>query len=631
MMTTNGGATWAAGAVAPAAGLSFSSLDAVSGTTAWAAMIDETAGGGQVYRTTNGGATWTRQLATGFPAAAGGFLNAVRMLTATTGVAMGDPLTTTTEFEVYVTANAGATWTAVPGTALPNPLAGEYGFQKLITTQGTTNVWFGTNKGRVYRSINAGSSWAVATTGLASISRLAFSSATHGLAMNVDTDGTLLGLVRTTDGGATWTRITAPSGPVLTGDLQAVPGAPLTYVASNANPNGPSLGSALTTDGGSTWTDLETGQQRTAIGAADANTVWAGAFTDATTGLGGIWKGSLPSQPTPSTLNWTWARQAGSVLGDYAADVTTDAAGNVYAVGNYQGSITLGTTTLSSAGGYDIYLVKYNAQGVVQWARSAGGVNNDFASAVVVNPITNAPVVTGGFATRAVFGSLVAVGAGDFDVFVVQYSATGTAQWLTLATGTGADFGNGLAADASGNLYVAGEFTGTLTVGAARMLTSSGGSDALLFSLTSAGAVRWAQAAGGTLDDIGTGVAATDPAIGRVYLTGQFQDEAVFDNGFTTAAPTSSWLPTTRAAARRSGRAVWAASTPTAATASAPTRPATPTWRATSRAPRPSAPRRSRAWPIRPTCCSSHTPAPAHRSGRAPAAAPAPTRGIWWK
>ena len=49
-----------------------------------------------------------------------------------------------------------------------------------------------------------------------------------------------------------------------------------------------------------------------------------------------------------------------------------DAAGNVVVVGSFQNVVDFGGVGLVSAGGYDIFVAKYNANGVHQWSKRFG-------------------------------------------------------------------------------------------------------------------------------------------------------------------------------------------------------------------------------------------------------------------
>ena len=73
--------------------------------------------------------------------------------------------------------------------------------------------------------------------------------------------------------------------------------------------------------------------------------------------------------------DWLWARNSGSVSNDYSNAVCTDANGNVYVTGTFQGaSITFDGYVLqnTSEGFLDFFVAKYDPQGNVIWAVSDG-------------------------------------------------------------------------------------------------------------------------------------------------------------------------------------------------------------------------------------------------------------------
>lgn len=116
-------------------------------------------------------------------------------------------------------------------------------------------------------------------------------------------------------------------------------------------------------------------------------------------------------------------------------------------------------------------------------------------------------------------GNAIALLADVADVRVLPFSDT-PPFW---AAGFGADSTlevAGCAADANGNVYVAGRFRNTLAFGGASLVSSNGSDDAFLLKLSPSGAFAWARRVGGQGSDGGTGVGVD--AAGNAYLAGTF-------------------------------------------------------------------------------------------------------------
>ncbi len=63
------------------------------------------------------------------------------------------------------------------------------------------------------------------------------------------------------------------------------------------------------------------------------------------------------------TVTWLWKQKAGGTSGDFGNGIAVDANGNSYVTGNFWSSATFGTTTLTSSGGYDIFVAKLDING----------------------------------------------------------------------------------------------------------------------------------------------------------------------------------------------------------------------------------------------------------------------------
>lgn len=274
--TTNGGTLFTPGAFP--AGWVWSNISALDGTTAWISVIDVATGyDGAIFKTTDGGTTWNEQgVGTIFNNTS--YVDFVYFWNANEGVTMGDP--NPTEFEIYTTNDGGTTWTPIPGSAIPNPLGGEFGISNYFCTF-DNDIWFSTNKARVYHSSDKGLTWTVSNTGIFASDgiNIAFWNANEGIARQYNYFSNINTEVRkTSDGGATW--IPAPVSGTFFGStysgLTYVPGTISTLVSTGESMN--SAGSSYSNDGGNTWILMDTLVQHYVARFLNNTTGWCGGY-----------------------------------------------------------------------------------------------------------------------------------------------------------------------------------------------------------------------------------------------------------------------------------------------------------------------------------------------------------------
>ena len=202
--------------------------------------------------------------------------------------------------------------------------------------------------------------------------------------------------------------------------------------------------------------------------------------------------------------DYEWVKQAGGRSVDYGYGVSVLADGSSIVTGYFAGTATFGSTTLTSAGGKDVFVAKLDASGNYEWATQAGGTGNDFGLAISVLA-DGSFIVTGSFQGTANFGNTTITSAGSSDVFVAKLDASGDYEWVKQAGGTGNDTGYGVSVLADGSSFVTGEFYGTATFGSTT-ITSAGSSDVFVAKLDASGDYEWATQAGGTGAGNGRGV-----------------------------------------------------------------------------------------------------------------------------
>lgn len=224
--------------------------------------------------------------------------------------------------------------------------------------------------------------------------------------------------------------------------------------------------------------------------------------------------------------NFVWAKRAGGTNYDYGNGIATDAAGNVYVTGLFIGTANFGSLSITSTTvDYDVFIAKYDSNGNALWVQKGGGSVWDVGNGISVDPAGNS-YITGGYRNTATFGTTSFTSAGNYDIFVAKYDPGGTFVWAKSAGGTGDDRGHSISVDAAGNSYLTGFFKGTVTV-ASSVIVSAGDSDIFLIKYSASGNPQWAKRAGGTGIDEGSSIK-IEPA-GNIYVTGFYTDTATFD------------------------------------------------------------------------------------------------------
>lgn len=114
--------------------------------------------------------------------------------------------------------------------------------------------------------------------------------------------------------------------------------------------------------------------------------------------------------------------------------ITTDISGNIYVTGSYAGTVSFGAVTLNQGGvGGNTFIVKYDANGTVLWAKSA--IPNSKFSSSGGNSITtdNAKncYVAGSFADTILLGSFILISPpGITNGFLAKLDSSGQVLWL---------------------------------------------------------------------------------------------------------------------------------------------------------------------------------------------------------
>ena len=225
-----------------------------------------------------------------------------------------------------------------------------------------------------------------------------------------------------------------------------------------------------------------------------------------------------------------WGTYFGGNKGGGSENVATDAANNVYMIGQTYSTSGIATKgayqTMCDSTGIHAYLTKFSSSGSLLWATYFGGNGTDLGAGVALDTsgnvyITGCTTSTSGIATIGTYQTSFAGGNIYGDGFLAKFDTNGKLFWATYFGGSNDEGGNDLTVDLAGNIYVTGftsSLSGIATNGAYQTSFAGGDYNALLAKFNNSGNVLWSTYYGGLGDDDGCNI--TRDHLGNVYIFG---------------------------------------------------------------------------------------------------------------
>lgn len=281
--------------------------------------------------------------------------------------------------------------------------------------------------------------------------------------------------------------------------------------------------------------------------------------------------------------DWLWALRGGGNNMDAARDLDVAPDGSIYLGGSFFGTATFGTNTFTSPNPTsDIFVARLDPTGNWLWVKQAGGTNYDDCFGIAQSGPN--VYITGSFFETAAFGDFNLTSLGNKDIYVAKLDAS-TGNWLSAwqAGSSDANIGKSVALDSAGNAYLSGSGGGVLDFGSINvfapgsyiaklspqgewlwaipvpggdaekkslcldqysnlvvagsfsgvpyfgnvMLIPHAGKDVFVAGLDPSGNWLWAKAAGGSGDDLASGM--VHAANGNTFISGTFNGSCEFD------------------------------------------------------------------------------------------------------
>jgi hypothetical protein len=134
------------------------------------------------------------------------------------------------------------------------------------------------------------------------------------------------------------------------------------------------------------------------------------------------------------------------------------------------------------------------ASGAIDWAVQAGGADTNTGGYGIAHDGAGGALVIGDFNGKVSFGSTSLIGQGISDAFVMHVTASGAIDWAVQAGGADTKTGGfSIAHDGAGGALVAGDFDGNASFGSTSLIVQGGsGSNAFVMHVTASGAIDWA-------------------------------------------------------------------------------------------------------------------------------------------
>jgi hypothetical protein len=240
------------------------------------------------------------------------------------------------------------------------------------------------------------------------------------------------------------------------------------------------------------------------------------------------------------TLTFEWAKKIGSSTGyDLGNAAAVDAHGNLYAAGNFEGTVDFdpgpavaNLTTVGSS--REVFIQKWGPAGNYLWAKRVGGPDIAWADDLVLDAANNVYVM-GTFGGTSDFDpgpgvfNLTAINGGA-SIFFLKLDVNGNFVWARSLDNEATGGCRSIAVDSVGNLFAVGRWFGTVDfdMGPSTVnRTSAGSADMYVMKLNSNGNFAWVKTIGGTGSDYWT-MADLDSG-SNVYMIGSFSGMVDFD------------------------------------------------------------------------------------------------------
>lgn len=233
----------------------------------------------------------------------------------------------------------------------------------------------------------------------------------------------------------------------------------------------------------------------------------------------------------------TWATFYGGNAQENATAIISDSIGNIFLVGHTyslnfptynNGNYFQGTIAPNSLGkARDVFVSKFNNNGLLLWSTYYGGSENDVAYDIAIdnqqNIIICGATYSGNFPTQAASGFFQNFFYfNTYDAFVLKFDNNGNRLYASYLGGNGSDYAKSVVSDGLGNYFITGHTTSNIfplvDCGGYFQSINQGQYEIFIAKFDSNNHLVWSSFLGGLLNDYSNHL--TIDQNNNIYLTG---------------------------------------------------------------------------------------------------------------
>lgn len=201
-----------------------------------------------------------------------------------------------------------------------------------------------------------------------------------------------------------------------------------------------------------------------------------------------------------------WQKSIGGSSNDRGNKIIQTPDGGYVLIADSSSPIS-GEKTENSFGEGDYWIVKLDAQGLVQWDNTIGG--SQFDTAVDVLNTADGGYLIGGYSSSSISGDKTENNLGSSDFWVLKLNNAGVIEWDNTIGGNAIEtFSEGMKQLSDGSYLVCG--SSSTGVSGDKTLVSKGGSDIWILNLDALGVITGQTVIGGSFDDYANNLVLTD-------------------------------------------------------------------------------------------------------------------------